>query len=283
MPVGYYKRSPEQIAFLREISHRPRYTRILKDKICSVCGNTFRPKDSFQKHCSASCSFKDRPKKGVFRKCKICEKEFYVLPTFITSAKYCSRRCQYKGQEIPQSKLKLICKNCGKDYLRPRSSLRGRNSQFCTLKCFKQFKKTKFYETKKGKHTLEAKLKKQLWQVFSEYIRQRDSGVCISCGKKDFWRKMDAGHYIPKTAGLSLYFDERNVNCQCTHCNRWLHGNLSRYAVELRKKYGENILEELDTKRHQTKIITYEEYKELIERYKTKLSKLFVKLSYPEV
>jgi hypothetical protein len=124
---------------------------------------------------------------------------------------------------------------------------------------------------KKKTKSTNALLKKELWVYFSQFIRQRDKGICISCGKEDFWRKMDAGHYIPKTAGLSLYFDERNVNCQCTYCNRWMHGNLSRYAIALRKKYGENILEELDKERIKIKKISNEEYVSLIEMYKLKL------------
>jgi len=127
---------------------------------------------------------------------------------------------------------------------------------------------------KKKTKSTNALLKKELWVYFSQFIRQRDKGICISCGKEDFWRKMDAGHYIPKTAGLSLYFDERNVNCQCTYCNRWMHGNLSRYAIALRKKYGENILEELDKKRIKIKKITNDEYIKLIEIYKNKIDEL---------
>lgn len=117
-------------------------------------------------------------------------------------------------------------------------------------------------------------LKKKLWKVFSEYIRQRDKGICISCGKKDDWKNTDAGHYIPKTAGLSIYFDERNVNCQCTYCNRFMHGNLSRYAIALRRKYGENILEELDEMRVKTRKIDVVEYTNLIAYYKEKIKEL---------
>lgn len=111
-------------------------------------------------------------------------------------------------------------------------------------------------------------LKKSLWIVFSKFIRQRDQGVCISCGKVDEWTKMDAGHYIPKTAGLSVYFDEQNVHSQCTSCNRWKHGNLSQYALALKRKYGETILEDLERKRVQIKKFSVIEYQEMIEKYK---------------
>lgn len=116
--------------------------------------------------------------------------------------------------------------------------------------------------------------KKKLWKVFSKYIRLRDNCTCISCGKKDEFGKMDAGHYIPKTAGNAIYFDERNVNCQCTYCNRFMHGNLTKYAIALRKKYGEGILEELDQKRNQIVIFTENDYLRMIEEYKNKIKQL---------
>lgn len=118
------------------------------------------------------------------------------------------------------------------------------------------------------------KLKKKFWKVFSEYIRRRDNGVCISCGKKDEWKYTDAGHYIAKTGGLSIYFDEQNVHAQCTGCNRFRHGNLAQYALALRAKYGEQILEKLEWKRRQLIQIHNEEYKRLIEEYKSKIKLL---------
>lgn len=115
-------------------------------------------------------------------------------------------------------------------------------------------------------------LKKKLWKVFSEYIRQRDKGICISCGKIDDWKNTDAGHYIPKTAGLAVYFDEKNVNAQCTGCNRFRHGNLSQYALALRRKYGETILEELEWKRRLITKISVVDYVRLIDEYKKKIT-----------
>lgn len=85
---------------------------------------------------------------------------------------------------------------------------------------------------------------------------------------------MDAGHYHPRTNGLAVFFDERNVHPQCTGCNRFRHGNLTSYAVSLRKKYGGVILEELDALRQTIRKISAVEYCELIETYQEKLKKL---------
>jgi hypothetical protein len=99
--------------------------------------------------------------------------------------------------------------------------------------------------------------------LFSEYIRLRDSDTngictCISCGFKDHWKDMDCGHYIVRKH-MSLRFSERNCNAQCQNCNRFKYGNLKGYSMGLIRKYGPNILEELNTAKNQTvKIGRYE-------------------------
>ena len=116
-----------------------------------------------------------------------------------------------------------------------------------------------------------AKLKKQAWNYMSKYVRQRDNGTCISCGKKDHWKKMDAGHYVPKSAGLAAYFEIKNVHCQCTYCNRFMHGNLSRYAVALTRMYGPKIIEELEKCRTTITKYTDDDYIAITEMYKNKI------------
>jgi hypothetical protein len=102
-----------------------------------------------------------------------------------------------------------------------------------------------------------AKLKEKVWKVFSIYVRSKgkdfqDNISCFTCDRRDHWRSYDAGHYIPKsTGGAGLYFNERNVHPQCTGCNRFRHGNLDIYAIRLRQKYGEGVLEELHALRGQ--------------------------------
>lgn len=122
-------------------------------------------------------------------------------------------------------------------------------------------------------------LKRKLWRIFSEYIRRRDAdenGIasCISCGTRKPWREMDAGHYIPKSLGLSIYFLETNVHSQCRGCNSFRHGNLSSYALALKRRYGEKILEDLDAMRRYPRKFTAAQYEELIHDYEEKLSRI---------
>lgn len=122
-------------------------------------------------------------------------------------------------------------------------------------------------------------LKKKLWDIFSKVIRMRDADEngyvkCISCEKIDHYKNMDCGHYLPKSLGLSIYFEETNVAPQCTHCNRFRHGNQPKYALALIEKYGPDILGELDKKQRNLRQIKSWEYEELIEKYKKELLNL---------
>ena len=90
---------------------------------------------------------------------------------------------------------------------------------------------------------------KELDAIYSKYIRKRDKGVCFTCGKEDSEKKMQAGHYISRRILSCRYFD-KNVHCQCKACNIYKEGNKPVYALNLQKKYGKDILEELDSLSH---------------------------------
>ncbi len=90
-----------------------------------------------------------------------------------------------------------------------------------------------------------SQLKKKADALFSAFIRQRDGGKCITCGKFDEWKYMQAGHYISRDI-TELRYDPRNVNCQCYGCNVAKKGNYPVYAIKMIEKHGANILFELD-------------------------------------
>lgn len=128
---------------------------------------------------------------------------------------------------------------------------------------------------KKRKKSL-ATLKRELWKVFSIFIRQREMdehgyALCISCGKLEQWEHLQAGHYLPKSLGLSIYFHPKNVWQQCSYCNLNLQGNSHHYAIALKKKFGERIIEELESIQRQPKKYLPWEYEELIAEYKGKI------------
>ena len=115
-------------------------------------------------------------------------------------------------------------------------------------------------------------LKRILWErYFSPFIRQRDKGVCFTCGKKDDYRNMHAGHFIPRGSYSDTMFDEFNVNCQCPMCNVFKHGNLGEYALRLEDKYGRAKVDELRARGRIVKKWKVDELEELIRYYKGKL------------
>lgn len=74
---------------------------------------------------------------------------------------------------------------------------------------------------------------------------------------------MHAGHYVPASRGNATYFDERNVNCQCYHCNINLSGNAPAYTLFLIRKYGPQIIEELNAKGATVKVYSKSDYIDL--------------------
>ena len=105
------------------------------------------------------------------------------------------------------------------------------------------------------------------WKLRSEYVRKRDKGICITCGKEG----NQAGHFVHKN---SMDFVEENTNCQCAGCNLYGHGRLGIYAVELDKKYGRGIAANLIIEGHKVKKFTRSDYEKIIKDLEEKLSAL---------
>lgn len=120
-----------------------------------------------------------------------------------------------------------------------------------------------------------SKYKKELDRLFSLYIRYRDIGQCFTCPKKDNPKKMQNGHFVPRQY-LAVRYDERNNNCQCYACNMLYNGQPSAYAINLKKLYGPNIVEELEVKRREITKLTPAWYEEKIAYYKAKLDEMGV-------
>lgn len=97
---------------------------------------------------------------------------------------------------------------------------------------------------KRPKRSEQRKWIDKLDKVFSLYIRMRDSREfqykafrCISCGRYLPIDKADNGHYVSR-ANMSLRFDPRNCNAECTFCNRMSSDHLIGYRKNLVVKLG---------------------------------------------
>jgi len=122
----------------------------------------------------------------------------------------------------------------------------------------------------KSKHT---RLMDKAWKLCSEYVRRRDDGVCFTCGKKDDWKRQQAGHFIHGKS-TPIYFNPKNVNCQCPRCNKWLSGDLAIYERKLQKKYGIDEVDKLLDAKNKIHYYKIKELNEIIADYKQKLELL---------
>jgi|TARA_R110002153_G_scaffold98322_2_gene233342 5-methylcytosine-specific restriction endonuclease McrA len=116
-------------------------------------------------------------------------------------------------------------------------------------------------------------LVKKLDTVFSIYIRQRkaidDIAECVTCGKKDHWKKLQNGHFMSRKH-LSTRWDEDNCQVQCAGCNVFKYGEQYKYSVWLESNLGSGSSDRLLQKSRTTLKIADFELIEMIEFYKNK-------------
>lgn len=129
-------------------------------------------------------------------------------------------------------------------------------------------------------------IKGKFWDVFSKYIRERDTkkyGKCIVCKRPvSICGPLQAGHFAPAgNCGFALLFDELNVNGECSYDNAFNRGHLIQYKTNLIERYGEQKVKELEEKyndsRYRGKITkewSKKEYEAKILEYKEKLKQL---------
>ena len=125
-----------------------------------------------------------------------------------------------------------------------------------------------------------SKAKKELWGIFSQYIRMRDGllttgstewAFCITCGKRYHFKMLQAGHFIAGRGSGNL-FSERGVHAQCYNCNINLKGNTLEYRRRVIKLYGEGVDTELENEARQLKKYTVPELEDMIILYKQKIN-----------
>jgi len=124
-------------------------------------------------------------------------------------------------------------------------------------------------EAKEKKEKLKSRADhlKEAQQAFNAYIRARDEKLpCISCGRHH-QGQYHAGHYLTVGAHPEMRFDEKNCHKQCSACNLHLSGNIINYRKNLILRYGEEIVDYLESHHPQTKL-TIEDIKEIKIKYK---------------
>jgi 5-methylcytosine-specific restriction endonuclease McrA len=127
--------------------------------------------------------------------------------------------------------------------------------------------------TKIKKALSKTKVKNKFDAIFSKFIRERDKGRCVTCGKQAEPKEMQCGHYISRS-NMNTRWDEQNCHCQCVGCNVFKNGNMDEYSLFMISKYGEGILQEMNKRKQQIRQWTSKEIEEKIAYYKEKLEEI---------
>ena len=113
----------------------------------------------------------------------------------------------------------------------------------------------------------------KLDKVFSEYIRRRytknNIAECVTCGKKDHWKNLQAGHFMSRKH-YATRWDEENVEVQCMACNVYRYGEQYLFAKHLGQEKADELLAKSRT---MVKLKDWE-LQDMIEIYKKKLLEL---------
>ena len=91
-----------------------------------------------------------------------------------------------------------------------------------------------------------ASLKRKLRVILHKYIRLRDAYFedgewwvnCVTCGERIPYKASTAGHFFPAGTYPAVRFAEWNINGQCIRCNKYQHGALIQYTIEMIRRYG---------------------------------------------
>lgn len=120
---------------------------------------------------------------------------------------------------------------------------------------------------------------KKAWKEFSIFIRTRDClkttgtkthGKCFTCDIVLPFKKLQAGHYIPRQM-KNVRYDERNVNAQCYACNMMYSGLIAEYGERLDSKVKEDLIQKQREYRAGNAVkLDSDYYEELYDKYKEK-------------
>jgi hypothetical protein len=129
--------------------------------------------------------------------------------------------------------------------------------------------------------TSKSKLDRTLWDLTSKIARITDARnrgdgeyvVCISCGKVDHWKNMDAGHFISRRFKATKFHLD-NIHCQCRNCNFYRTQQQLEQSFVIDRIHGDGAAERLYNLSRMKCKLTDEWYENEIELAREKLKKL---------
>lgn len=95
---------------------------------------------------------------------------------------------------------------------------------------------------------------KRHWKVVSDTYRKADwekyNGKCVSCETRlERWEDGQLAHYKAWSVCNSFFkYERKNLALSCPNCNRLSDGVVgTRFAIELQKRHGKDILDWIET------------------------------------
>lgn len=156
------------------------------------------------------------------------------------------------------------CKQCGGLFL-PFRSIQPVCSPICAVNFNREKESKKQTKEAKEKHLTLGDWHKVLQPVINAIARKIDYGQpCIATGL--FKGKVNGGHYVAVGSNPSLRYNLHNIHVQSEHSNSFKGGDNLRYQDGLKKVYGLEYFEYVDSlRRHYNRLrLSIEDIKGLI-------------------
>ena len=110
-----------------------------------------------------------------------------------------------------------------------------------------------------------------------------DNGYCqcVTCGKIDHYKSMDAGHYIPK--GHSSYWSlvEENIHPQCKGCNGFgmKYGTAAnQYTLYMVDTYGRDFVDDMERKKKTEQKYYKRDYEDMIKEWNQQIREQLLRI-----
>lgn len=153
-------------------------------------------------------------KKGIYKKCIVCNKEYYVPQYRIKSSKYCSKECQNHGQYKGYEK---ICEGCGKSFYVSNSRIK---KKFCSIECKSLKSKTEKEIRKRIKYLNKLKRGNNSSRNLKSSLKKAGIKIeCEYCGYNKHEYNIDV-HHIDGNPNNNIL---ENLSLLCSIHHRDLH------------------------------------------------------------
>jgi DNA-directed RNA polymerase subunit RPC12/RpoP len=111
-------------------------------------------------------------------------------------------------------------------------------------------------------------LVRSLDRLFSQYIRQRDGGKCVTCGRAT--PSIQCGHVIHRGPQATRW-DERNAGAQCPRCNEQHEVDPHALRAWCIDRFGEAAYVGMMQAANKPADLTIEQLENLIREYRQRL------------